>query len=190
VVALNTPWANRPGTVGRALPGVDVFAVDEEGQRRPAGADGELVIAGHCVMRGYLNKPAATAATVKPDGLHTGDIGHVDADGFIRITGRAKEMLIIGGENVFPIELESALLEHPAVAEAAVIGEADEVRGEVPIAFVVLKEGTAAGETELRSFCRAKLAAYKVPRRVFVEQDLPRGPTGKILKRALQARRP
>lgn len=190
VAAVNMPWTRKPGSVGRALPGVEIVAEDEAGKTLPAGGDGELVIRGHCVMQGYFNKPEATAATIRDSTLLTGDIGHVDADGYVFITGRAKEMMIVGGENVFPFEIESVLCEHPAVAEAAVIGMPDPVRGETPLAFVILKEGTSADEKELRNHCRGKLAGYKVPREVRIETDLPRSPTGKILKRALLSSQP
>lgn len=187
VVSLNTPRANRLGSVGRPLPGISVAAVDLEGRALPPGEDGELVVRGHCVMRGYLNKPEQTAAAVRAGTLWTGDIGRVDADGFVRITGRAKEMMIVGGENVFPFEIENVLLDHPAIAESAVVGLRDDIRGEVPIAFVTLRpEATAPTEAALRTFCRERLAAYKVPRSIYIATDLPRGPTGKILKRALQ----
>ncbi len=188
VVSLNTPRAHRAGSVGRPLPGVSVVAVDETGRELPPGHDGQLVIRGHCVMRGYLNQPAQTAATVRDGALWTGDIGRIDPDGFIYITGRAKEMMIVGGENVFPFEIESVLVEHPAVAEAAVIGVADGVRGEVPVAYLIPRPGvTPPTEADLRSFCRDRLAAYKIPRRMHVTDNLPRSPTGKILKRALHA---
>lgn len=188
VVSLNTPWASRRGSVGQALPGIDVFATDDAGAARPIGEEGELVIRGHCVMQGYLNRHEETAAAIRPDGgLRTGDWGRVDADGYIHITGRVKELIIIGGENVAPREIETALSAHPAVAEAAVIATVDPLRGEAPLAFVVLREGTTATETELRSFCRERLASYKTPREVRIVGDLPRGPTGKVLKRALQA---
>jgi len=186
VVAVNMPWAHRAGSVGRALPGIGVGPVDQEGQALPRGQVGELVVRGHCVMRGYHNKPDATATAVKNGALYTGDVGWVDPDGFVFITGRAKEMMIVGGENVFPIEIETVLCDHPAVGEAAVVGAPDDVRGEVPLAFVILREGAPTDEKEIRSFCRQRLAGYKVPREVRITQDLPRGPTGKILKRALK----
>ncbi len=188
VVAFNLPWKQRRGSVGVALPGVEVWAQGTRGERLAAGQDGELLIRGHCVMQGYLNKPDATAAVLHDKVLRTGDVGHVDPEGFVFITGRAKEMLIIGGENVFPREIESVLLEHPAVSEAAVIGVRDALRGELPVAFAILKEGAEATPVELREFCRSKLAGYKVPREVHIEPDLPRGPTGKILKRSLKPR--
>jgi long-chain acyl-CoA synthetase len=189
VVTLNTPRVHRAGSVGRPLPGISVAAVDREGRELTPGLDGELVVRGHCVMQGYLNQPQATASVIRDRALHTGDIGHLDADGFVYITGRAKEMIIVGGENVFPFEIESVLLDHPAVAEAAVIGVPDEVRGEVPAAFVILAPGgPRVTEADLRTFCRERLAAYKVPRKIQVADELPRGPTGKILKRALASR--
>ena len=186
VVSLNVPWAHRPGSVGRPLPGIEISAVDQAGTPLPAGQDGELLIRGHCVMLGYHNRPEATAATIRDGALWTGDIGHIDADGFVYITGRAKEMIIVGGENVYPREIESVLAEHAAVAEAAVVGMADEVRGELPLAYVILREEASASAAELRNFCRERLAGYKVPREVRIAADLPRSPTGKILKRALK----
>lgn len=186
VVSINLPQAYRAGSVGRPLPGVTVVARDEQGSAVPPGKEGELYIGGHCVMRGYHNKPEQTAAVLRNGEFRTGDIGRVDAEGFIYITGRAKEMLIIGGENVYPREIENVISEHPAVAEVAVIGGKDDVRGEVPVAFVILKEGATATDVELREFCRDKLAGYKVPRDVRIMPELPRSPTGKILKRALQ----
>lgn len=186
VVSVNTPWAWRAGSVGKALPGISVRAVDPAGRDVPAGQDGELLIAGHCVMQGYYNRPAETAAAVRDGWFHTGDIGRIDSDGFIFITGRAKDMMIIGGENVYPREIESVLETHPAVAEVAVVGVRDAVRGELPAAFVILKDGAAATEQELRDFCRERLAAFKIPRQFQFATDLPRSPTGKILKRALR----
>jgi long-chain acyl-CoA synthetase len=186
VVSLNVPWAHRPGSVGRALPGVHVEAVGGKDDGLLAGEEGELVISGHCVMQGYHNKPDETRAMIRGGRLFTGDIGRVDGDGFIYITGRAKEMMIVGGENIFPAEIENALLEHPAVAEAGVIGAPDRLRGEAPVAFVILKEGASAEEIELRSFCRTKLAGHKAPREIRIAQTLPRSPTGKILRRGLR----
>src|SRR5262249_36582754 len=139
-----------------------------------------------CVMQGYYKKPTETAAVKTNDGwFKTGDMGIVDTDGYVWITGRKKEMIIVGGENVYPREIEAVMEEHPAVAEAAVVGQRNPTRGETVVAFVSCKEGATASEIELREFCRDRLANYKVPRRVIVRQDLPRGPTGKILKRKL-----
>ena len=187
VVSVNTPWAHRPGSVGRPIPGAEVWAVDEQHHRRAPDLEGELLVRGHCVMAGYHKRASDTAATMHAGGLLTGDIGRVDADGYIWITGRAKEMIIVGGENVFPRAIEEVLLEHPAVAEAAVVGVPDKLRGEVPIAFVVLREGARCEPRELREHCKRRLAAYMAPREIHIADDLPRGPTGKILKRTLPA---
>ncbi|GMU82809.1 MAG: long-chain-fatty-acid--CoA ligase [Planctomycetota bacterium] len=187
VVSINLPWSRKPGSVGRPLPGVEIAAIDAAGRALPADSEGELVIRGHCVMQGYHNKAEATAAAIVDGGLRTGDIGRVDRDGFVHITGRAKEMLIIAGENVFPREIENVIAAHPAVAEVAVIGTKDDLRGEVPVAFVILNEGTNATDAELRAFCRERIAPYKAPREIRIARELPRGPTGKILKRALKA---
>jgi len=187
VVSLNLPWANRPDSVGSPLPGVTVAAVDEAGQPLPAGQTGELWIRGHNVMRGYYRKHEETRAAITHDGwLKSGDVGTVDADGHVSIRGRKKEIIIVSGYNVYPREVESVLEQHPAVEQVAVVGQPDASRGEVIVAFVIPADGSEAGETSLREFCRDKLAGYKVPRRVILRDDLPRGPTGKIHKRALR----
>lgn len=187
VVSFNTPESRRRGSVGRPLDGIDVWAVDEKGGQLGADRDGELLIRGHCVMKGYLNKPEQTDAVLRDGVFSTGDIGKVDAEGFVYITGRAKEMMIVGGENVFPKEIENVIAAFPGVAEVAVVGAKDDVRGEVPVAFVIPQEGATLDEVKIRDFCRGQLAGYKVPREVRIAANLPRGPTGKILKRALLA---
>jgi long-chain acyl-CoA synthetase len=189
VVSANRPDAYRAGTVGRPIPGVDValIGIEDAQPLEPGTGEGEIMVRGPNVMKGYYQRPEETTAVLSPDGwFKTGDIGRIDADGFLSITGRKKEMLIIGGENVFPREIEAALEDHPAVADAAVIGIPDESRGELPVAFISLKEGQSATEIELRQFARERLAGYKVPKQVRIAQDLPRGPTGKILKRKLR----
>jgi len=194
VVSLNVPWAHRIGTVGRAIPGIEARVFDDAGAMLPPEKDGELWVRGPIVMKGYYKKESETRQVITPEGWYrTGDMATVDGDGFIRITGRKKEMIIVGGENVYPREVEAALEQHPAVAEAAVIGQHDPSRGEIVVAFVTLREsGSTQGsglappdENELRTHCRERVAGYKVPRRVIISQDLPRGPTGKILKRRL-----
>jgi long-chain acyl-CoA synthetase len=186
VVSLNAPWANKTGSVGQAIPGVDVQAFDDAGQQLGAGMVGELWVKGPIVMRGYYEKEAETRAVLTDDGWYkTGDMGNVDRDGYITITGRKKEMIIVGGENVYPREIENVLDAHPAVAESAVIGQMDASRGEVVIGFVTLREGQTVTDIALRDFCRDKIAGYKIPRRIIIASDLPRGPTGKILKRKL-----
>ncbi len=187
VVSLNVPWSNRVGTVGQAIPNIEVAAFDDGGRRVSAGETGELRVRGPVVMKGYYQKEADTKAAITPEGWYcTGDMGALDADGYIRITGRKKEMIIVGGENVYPREIEAVLEEHPSVTEAAVVGQMDASRGEVVVAFVVPREGEATTEIALRDFCRERVAGYKVPRRVVIANDLPRGPTGKILKRKLK----
>lgn len=187
VVSINVPWDRRVGTVGQAIEGVTVRAFDDDGNELPAGRIGELRIRGPIVMRGYYKKEAATRNALTTDGWYkSGDMGAVDADGYITITGRKKEMIIVGGENVYPREIEAVLDEHPAVAESAVIGRPDASRGEVVAAFVIPTEGAETTESALRDYCRKYIAGYKVPRRIVLATDLPRGPTGKILKRALR----
>jgi long-chain acyl-CoA synthetase len=187
VVSLNVPWSNRVGTAGKAIPGVEVAAFDDASRRVAAGEVGELRVRGPNIMKGYYHKEADTRAAITPDGWYcTGDMGTVDAEGYIRITGRKKEMIIVGGENVYPREIEVVLEDHPAIAEAAVIGQMDASRGEVVVAFVVPREGQDVTEIALRDYCRERVAGYKVPRRVIIATDLPRGQTGKILKRKLK----
>ncbi|MFQ5491554.1 MAG: class I adenylate-forming enzyme family protein, partial [Phycisphaerae bacterium] len=189
VLSLCAPHAFRDGSVGRLIPGVDCRIVDESSQELPCGADGEIQVKGPGVMKGYHNHPQETAQVIDPDGwFRTGDIGRLDEDGYLYITGRKKEMMIVGGENVAPAEIENVLLQHDAVAQAAVIGTPDSSRGEVPVAFVTLQEGAdpdRVNDHALRTFARQRLAGYKVPRRVVITDDLPKGPTGKVLKRKL-----
>jgi long-chain acyl-CoA synthetase len=186
IVACNALDGNRPGTVGRPIRNVEVQIRDENGQALSAGQDGEIVIRGPGVMKGYYRQPEATALVLSEDGwFRTGDVGQFDEEGFLSITGRLKELLIIGGENVFPGEIEEVLTEHEAVVQAAVIGIADPSRGEIPVAFVTLEEGRTVDEAALRQHARARLAGFKVPRQIFIREELPTSPTGKILKRSL-----
>jgi long-chain acyl-CoA synthetase len=180
------PSEHRPGSVGKALPGVDIRIVDPQGHIVGPGQDGEIRIRGPNVMPGYYKLPEQTREAFDEQGyFRTGDMGRLDEDGHLYITGRIKEMLIIGGENVFPREIEEVLNAHPAVADSAVIGARDASRGEVPVAFVELTEGMAADELQLRSWCRERLAGFKVPREVRIVQKLPRNATGKIMRRQL-----
>ncbi len=174
-------------TVGRALPGTEVAVMDAAGRLLPPGEDGEVVVRGYNVMLGYLDDPVATAAAVDTEGwLHTGDVGRLDADGFLRITDRIKDMFVVGGFNVYPAEVEQALMRHAAVAEVAVIGVADERMGERGRAFVVRRPGADAGPAELEEFCRSQLANYKVPSVVLVDA-LPRNASGKVVKGELRS---
>jgi long-chain acyl-CoA synthetase len=173
--------------VGKTIRNVEVRIVGPDGQEMPIGKDGEILIRGPGVMKGYYRKPEETRRVLDDDGwFHTGDIGNLDGDGFLYITGRAKEMLIIGGENVFPREIEAVLEAHDAVLQAAVIGVPDEMRGEAPVAFVIPVEGARVDEQDLRNFAKQSLAGFKIPKRVEIRSDLPIGPTGKILKRRLR----
>ena len=175
------------GSVGRALPGVVERIVDPAtGEEVGADVDGELRIGGANVMRGYLNLPGVTDEVFDELGhLKTGDMARIDADGFLYITGRIKEMLIVGGENVFPREIEEVLNAHPAVGESGVVGQRDPMRGEVPVGFVELAEGETVDGDALIHWCRDRLAGYKVPRRIEFVDEMPRNATGKVLRRAL-----
>ncbi len=181
------PSETRRHSVGRALPGIEVKIVGADGRVLGANEDGELRLRGPNMMQGYFKLPEETAAAFDEEGfLRTGDMAREDKDGFLYITGRIKEMMIIGGENVFPREIEEVLNKHESVAASAVIGVRDESRGEVPVAFVELVDGAVFDETALRSFCRGYLAQYKVPRDVYLLEKLPRNPTGKIVRRELK----
>jgi long-chain acyl-CoA synthetase len=179
----------RPGTVGKAIWGVDVEVakaeVDDVIELLPTGELGEIVVRGHNVFAGYLNKPEATAAAIVDGWFRTGDLGTKDADGYVTIVDRKKDMVIRGGYNVYPREIEEALLRHPAVAQVAVIGLPDPQYGEEVCAVVVLEPGHAVSADELSTWSKERLAAYKYPRRVFFTDAFPLGPSGKVLKREL-----
>jgi long-chain acyl-CoA synthetase len=178
----------KPTSVGPPVPTVEVKIVDEGGNDLPAGATGEVCITGPILMKGYWNKPEATAAAIDADGwLHTGDIGHVDEDGFVYITDRKKDMIIRGGENIYCVEIENRLVEHPAVADAAVIGVPHPELGEEVKAVVSLEPGETLTEDEVRDWVRGTLADFKVPAYVEVSHEkLPRNASGKLLKNVLR----
>ncbi len=186
-VTFNSPQRNKPGSVGTPVPGVTVRITDDDGKDVAQGQSGEVWLKGPMIMKGYFNLPAETAAVMTADGFFkTGDLGMVDPEGFVHITGRKKELIIVAGEKAVPREIEEALMMHPAVAEAAVLGKKDVSRGEVVMAFIVLKEGQQATPEELKETCRAQgLAAFKVPRELVFVAELPHSPTGKVLKRVL-----
>jgi long-chain acyl-CoA synthetase len=186
-IAVNVPQAQRAGSVGRLLPGASAKFIDDNGNAVPEGQSGEILLRGPMIMRGYHNLPDETAAALTGDGhFRTGDLGRMDADGFIYITGRKKEMISVAGEKAAPREIEDTLLRHPAIADAAVVGKRDPSRGEVVVAFVIAKEGQDLKPDQVRDFCRdAGLAQWKCPREVHVVPELPRSPTGKVLKRVL-----
>lgn len=186
VISVNTPEENKPGTVGRALPGVEIRIQGADGKLEQPGSEGEVQIRGPNVMSGYYNRPVENLAAFTGDGwFRTGDMGFLDAEGYVTICGRIKELIVRDGEKIMPREVEEVLEQHPKVLEAAVVGEPDGTRGEAIIAFVVPAEQPPTAE-ELREFCRSKLADFKVPRRFVIAADFPRGPTGKILKRAIK----
>jgi acyl-CoA synthetase (AMP-forming)/AMP-acid ligase II len=175
------------GTVGRPVWGVEVRVVDPEGSEVPRGTPGEVVCRGWNVMRGYWQDPERTAEAIDPDGwLHTGDVGVMDDRGFLRITDRIKDMVIVGGFNVYPAEVERVLAEHPAVSAVAVVGMPDDRLGEVPIAFVVARPGTAVEPERVVAWARERLANFKVPRRVVLVDALPRNASMKVLKNDLR----
>jgi long-chain acyl-CoA synthetase len=177
---------HRPGSVGTPIENVEVRVVDEHDCEVPDGTPGEIVIRGPNVMRGYLGMPEATAETLRGGWLHSGDIGYRDADGYFHVVDRVKDMINVAGFKVFPREVEEVLFEHPAVAEAAVLGQPDPVKGEVVRACVVLRPGQATTAGELIERCRVRVAPYKVPVVVEFLPALPKSPTGKILKKNLR----
>ncbi len=176
----------KPGSVGLPLPGVETRILSEDGAELPRGQVGEIAVRGPNVMKGYLNAPEATAETLKDGWLHTGDLGYIDEDGYIFIVDRKKDLIISHGMNIYPREIEEALYAHQAVRQAAVVGVADEGRGEVPKAFVSLHEGHALTEKELKTFLKERIASYKLPRHVVFMDALPSNSTGKILKKELR----
>jgi long-chain acyl-CoA synthetase len=184
---------NRPGdrkvlSIGKPMWGVRMRVVDRTGRPLPPGREhvGEIWIRGHNVMKGYLGRPEATAETLRDGWLHTGDLGFVDEDGFYFIVDRAKDLVIRGGYNVYPREIEEVLYAHPAISEAAVIGKPDERLGEEVVAVVALRPDASATAAEIIAYTRERLAAYKYPREIRFVAELPKGPSGKILKTALR----
>jgi long-chain acyl-CoA synthetase len=178
----------KAGSIGIALPSTEVRIMDLETgtKEEQIGQTGELVIKGPQVMKGYWNMPEETAETLKDDWLYTGDIAHMDEDGYVFIVDRKKDMIIAGGYNIYPAEVEAALFAHPKVKEVAVIGLPDERRGETVKAFVVLKEGQECSKEEIVAFCREHQAAYKVPSEIEFRDELPKTMVGKVLRRELR----
>jgi long-chain acyl-CoA synthetase len=177
---------SKPGTVGQPLFAVDVMVVDDNDEPVETGKTGEVVIRGHNVMKGYYKRPEATAEAMRNGWFHTGDVGILDADGYLSIVDRKKDMILRGGFNVFPREIEEVMATHPAVSLVAVIGVPDERLGEEVKAFVVKKPGATITEEELRGWCKEQFAAYKYPRLIEFRSELPTSATGKILKRELR----
>lgn len=187
VATFNHPDRPRkPGSIGTPIAGVETRVVDPVGgQDLPPGEVGEILIRGHNVMKGYWQRPEATAEAMTGGWFHTGDLARADQDGFLFIVDRIKDLVIRGGYNVYPREVEEVLYEHPAVAEAAVIGVPDPLLGQEVAAAVALKPDTAATAEELREFVKERVAPQKYPRHVWLLDELPKGPTGKLLKREL-----
>jgi acyl-CoA synthetase (AMP-forming)/AMP-acid ligase II len=189
VAATINPLAGtrKPGTVGPALPNQIVAIEDHHGNRLPAGQPGEVVVKGPNVMRGYLGRPEDTARVLRDGWLHTGDVGYLDPDGYLVLVDRIKEMIIRGGENIYPKEIEDVLHGFEEVLEAAVVGQPDEVFGEVPVAYVVPRPGLSLDAETLRDRCLDRLARYKVPRDFRIIAGLPKSSVGKILKSELRS---
>ena len=187
VASFNRPDRERkPGSIGIPIEGVEMKVVDDDGNDVAQGEVGEIVIRGHNVMKGYWNKPDETGDTLVDGWLYTGDMAKIDEDGYFFIVDRKKDLIIRGGYNVYPREIEEVLYEHPAVREAAVVGLKDDKLGEEIGAAIALKDGEDVSAQELRDFVKEQVAAYKYPRQVWFVDDLPKGPTGKILKREIE----
>jgi long-chain acyl-CoA synthetase len=187
VASFNHPDRERkPGSIGTPVAGVEMKVVDDEGLDLPTGEVGEIVIRGHNVMKGYWNRPEATAEAIRDGWFHSGDLAKVDEDGYFFIVDRKKDMIIRGGYNVYPREIEEVLYEHPAVREVAVVGVPHDELGEEIGAAVALKDGAEVTTDELRQHVKGQVAAYKYPRLVWLVDELPKGPTGKILKREIE----
>jgi long-chain acyl-CoA synthetase len=185
--SFNHPGAERrPGSIGTPVEGVQMRLVDDDGNPVPVGTPGEIQIKGPNVMKGYWNLPEATSAVIKDGWFATGDVAVVDDDGYYYIVDRKKDLIIRGGYNVYPREVEEALHEHPAVAQVVVIGMPHDSLGEEIGAAVVLKSGATADADEMRRFVKQRVAAYKYPRRIWFVDNLPTGPTGKLLRREVK----
>jgi len=188
VASFNMPDRERkPGTIGVAIPGCEMRCVDLEGNEVPIGEVGEIAIRGDNVMKGYWRKPEATEEAI-PDGwFRTGDLATMDDEGFFTIVDRKKDMILRGGMNVYPREVEELLYTHPDILEAAVVGMPDELLGEQVGAAVALRPGATATPEEIVAWAKERIAAYKYPRTVWIVEELPKGPTGKILRREVHA---
>jgi long-chain acyl-CoA synthetase len=186
----NHVWHHRPGSAGTPLPLVDIRVVDELDQQVADGAWGEVCIKGPNVMLGYWNRPAETAEALRGGWLHTGDVGYLDDDGYLYIVDRTKDMINAAGFKIWPREVEEVLYQHPAIKECAVVGIADPLKGEAAKAFIILQPEARLTPEELDQYCRARLAAYKVPHLVEFVSDIPKNSTGKILKRVLREQTP
>ena len=185
-----TPWGGKikPGTVGVPVADTDIkiVAVDDPDRELEIGQPGEVAIKGPQIMMGYYKKPEETAEVLKDGWFFTGDIGQFDDDGYLTIVDRKKDMIIAGGYNIYPVELDDVLMGHPKILEACTIGLPHEYRGETVKAFIVVKEGQELTEDEVVAYCKENLAAYKVPKLIEFIDELPKSAVGKILRRKLK----
>jgi long-chain acyl-CoA synthetase len=188
IASINPYYGDRKvGSIGLPIRGQEMKIVDQEtGEQQGPGGYGEIIMRGPNIMMGYLHNPEATAESLKDGWLYSGDIGYVDEDGYFFIVDRTKDMIIRGGENIYPREIEETIYEHQAVLECAVIGVPDEVRGEEILAVVVVKEGQTLDTDELTQFVAERLAKYKLPKQIVLRDELPKTPTGKISKGPLR----
>ena len=175
----------KPGSIGLPLPGIEVKVVRDDESEAKCGEIGELIVKGPNIMRGYLNRPEDTKRALRGEWLFTGDMAKIDDQGYIYIVGRKKEMILVHGMNVYPLEIENVLKSHAKIKEVAVVGKKDKSKGEVPVAFVVLHKDSQASDGEIIGYCKGRLANYKIPRLIEFRADLPKTPTGKVLKRKL-----
>ncbi len=186
-VVLNRPdGVYKPGSAGQAFSGVEVTIRDEQGNILPANTAGEICVRGPNVMKGYYNKPEATAQTIVDGWLHTGDVGRLDEEGYLFLTERKKDMIIRGGENIYPRDIEEVLFEHPGIAEASVIGREDPIYGEDVCAIVVREAGAELTEEEVMEYAATRLAKFQKPKWVIFVDALPKNPLGKVLKKELR----
>jgi long-chain acyl-CoA synthetase len=176
----------RPGSAGRAYANTELAILDDNDRPQPPGERGEICLRGPIVMKGYHNRPDDTAQIMRGGWLHTGDIGYLDEEGYLFVVDRKKDMIIRGGENIYPAELEAILIEHPSVAEAAVVGVPDQVYGENVVAFVVAKSGASVCEADLIEHVSRNISRFKAPGRVHFLPAIPKSPIGKILRRVLR----
>ena len=187
-VCVENPYggSTKPGSIGLPIPEFSAKILESDGNEVAAGGTGELLIKGPGVMKGYLNRPQETGRTIQDGWLYTGDIARMDEDGYVYIVDRKKDLVIRGGYNVYPREIDEVLYQHPKIAEAVAVGIADEYRGETVKAFVVPKEGETLTEEDIIGFCKEKLAAYKAPKIVEFRDELPKSAVGKILRKVLR----
>jgi long-chain acyl-CoA synthetase len=185
-----TPWGGhiRPGTVGVPIPDTDIkiVALDDPAKELPTGEAGEVVIKGPQIMMGYYKQPEETAAVLKDGWFYSGDIGTLDEDGYLSIVDRKKDMIIAGGYNIYPLEIDDVLMDHPKILEACTIGVPDAYRGETVKAFLVTVEGEILTEADVIQYCENHLAAYKVPKSIEFIDALPKSAVGKVLRRKLK----